>query len=261
MEAGDIITQPRAIFNFIDNEPSDSDSENENGNENIKILKNIIEKYVASKFQEWFVIKKDELIEEYINYSKLHDHPVPLNYSFIRLTYEEFVENLFIDFYKTKKTRLVFSVETFIEFWLEYSRYEKSISNCEKVEITSTENSWNCIAEWCFDEHLSYEWEDLFGEKMMEQYWVTIDDKRRDCRLSCGVCWENKTLYTGCFQCNGNYICHYCYFNLENEDHCPFCRHDGIITPIECLPIQDDNDFRNWKEKMYFVLNVLNKNK
>lgn len=258
MEAGDIITQPREIIEFAS--VYSSDTEIDEPNENIRLLKQIIEQYVSKNFTDWFNDKKDELTSEIINYSSLHNNNTELfKNNFITEYYEEFVFYLFRDFYKTKKTRLVFSIEAFVEFWLEFSRYKKSTSDCRSVEITSTEDSWNCIAEWCFDEHLTYEWSDLFESKMMELYWSTIDDNR-NCRLACGICWENKTLYTGCFQCNGNYICYCCYFNLENENECPFCRNDGMTIGIECLPILEDNDFRFWKAKMDFVLSVLNKN-
>lgn len=261
MEAGDIITHPRAIMEL--ESVYSSDTEIDEPNENIKLLKSIVTKYVAPKFTQWFEDKKDELTDEFVKYfNSYNEH---LSYSFVMEYNDEFNDNLdFDNFYDNCnvliESRNKFNVNDFIEFWIEYTKWWKEISG-EIPEMKSTKQAWNCIGNWCYNNYLTNEWEELFEGKMNEQYCIAIDDNRRDCRLSCGVCWENKTIYTGCFQCNGNYICSTCYFNLENENECPFCRHDGMIIGIECLSILEDNDFANWKEKMYFVLNVLNKNK
>lgn len=66
------------------------------------------------------------------------------------------------------------------------------------------------------------------------------DNKTKPSRIPCGICWENKLIYTGCSICKGNYLCYTCYTHLESDNECPFCRCPEMILNIQDTPNTND---------------------
>lgn len=127
----------------------------------------------------------------------------------------------------------------FINVWIECCNWYKENYGIKK-EIKSQEQAWNTIAYWIVKEHCANDWEELFVEKFTDEYLMYKDNKTKPSRIACGICWENKLLYTGCSTCKGNYICYSCYNHLENDNECPFCRSQEMILDIEATQRTDD---------------------
>ena len=92
--------------------------------------------------------------------------------------------------------------------------------------IKDKTNAWNNIAYWLVKEN------DLFFTEvydLIEKKYNYYLDRNKTSRIACGVCLENKILYTGCSRCNGNYICYQCYDCLDKKNTCPYCRCDEMI--------------------------------
>lgn len=146
---------------------------------------------------------------------------------------EEFVEDCFnnwdikFNFYRNNKTLIdkLYDVEDFIYFFSDCQKWFKDEYDIDLLVI-NCEHAWNSIVYWLVKDGGLLERE--FDEFLQEKYETYLDSKRTS-RIACGICFENKTLYTGCSCCNGNYICYECYDCLDKENNCPFCRCDEMI--------------------------------
>jgi hypothetical protein len=69
-------------------------------------------------------------------------------------------------------------------------------------------------------------------------------------RIPCGICFEHKTLHTGCSCCNGNYVCGNCYINIDikHRNKCPFCRCTNMIKEFSFESIDADEELKEIKE-------------
>jgi len=215
-------------------------------------LNEYIKLYTDEYTDKWFIENK-EVVEEAIK--NMEDGEPLVDSEYIRdLFIDRYMEDLFNDFENTKKgynffkfitkksylkarfgsnkkrvvnlLNFTFTITDFIWLWKRYCEYN---SDEGVEEMKDEEHTWNCIAYWANRTLNEEEYQISSFIKNCIKYKYT----RSGSPLSCGVCLENKTLYTGCYQCNGNFVCLDCYNQLENT--CPFCRcrlmiKDGI-TP------------------------------
>jgi len=212
-------------------------------------LHEYIKLYTDEYTDKWFDRNK-KVVEEVLK--NLEDGEALVDSEYIsNLFYDRYMEDLFNDWEDTRydynffkfitqkkylkevfgsnKRRLVnlldltFTITDFITLWGHYCVYN---SDEGVEEMKGDEFAWNCIAYWAIrttNELNEEEYKNSSFIKNCIKYTYT----RSGSALSCGVCLENKTLYTGCFQCNGNFVCFDCYNQLENT--CPFCRCRDMI--------------------------------
>ncbi len=147
--------------------------------------------------------------------------------------YNEFIDNCFndwetgFDFHYENEQEIndEFDLADFVSFFNDCQEWFKDEYNINLL-IKNKTTAWNSIAYWLVkvDDLLFTEINDLIQEK----YNNYLDSKRTS-RIACGICFENKILYTGCSCCNGNYICYQCYDWLAKKNTCPYCRCDEMI--------------------------------
>lgn len=78
--------------------------------------------------------------------------------------------------------------------------------------------------------------DNMFFELFTDSYDAYIIGKnapeKNSHRFQCDICYENKQLYTGCSECNNNFICGDCYLALPVKNQCPFCRCSHMIQEV-----------------------------
>lgn len=214
-----------------------------NTEEVVEKLNEYIKLYTDEYTDKWFIENKEVVEEAFKNL----DGEALVDSQYIRdLFYDKYMEYLFNDwentkngynFFKfiTKKSYLkarfgsnkksvvnllnyTFTIADFIWLWEQYCIYN---SDEGVEEMKGEEHAWNCIAYWCIRTTNVEDDEEYKNSSFMKNC-IKYEYNRSKSHLNCGVCFENKTLYTGCFQCNGNFVCVDCYNQLENT--CPFCR-------------------------------------
>jgi hypothetical protein len=121
------------------------------------------------------------------------------------------------------------------------------VKNGSNLLIKDKTNAWNSIVYWLVKENdlLYTELNDLI-EKKYKHYL----DSKRPSRIACGICFENKILYTGCSCCNGNYICYQCYDCLDKENNCPYCRCPEMIDSEPPQTAYSPEEINDKKELM-----------
>jgi hypothetical protein len=253
METGNLITEvrPRRI---VRKKPADRDPFGE--------LKRMVNGYITSNYKEWFAIHRDGMLSEYFEsiIVKGYDDEENIGDKILDIFRYEFVEDLTNrwnepkcpSFFKQYKILNVeFTIRDFIKFWKDCSEWFNDNFDDDTLEIENEEQAWNSICFWVFQEKLMDEWEELFTENFKEEFSNYKDVRNRTSRIPCGVCYENKILYTGCFRCNGNYLCRTCYDKVNNE--CPFCRCDEMITEVNYV----SEDLSKWVDKIVYINNII----
>ena len=246
METSDLITENRPLRRvFRDRDPFGE-------------LKRMVNGYIASNFKEWFDIHRDEKLKR--NFERMivngNDNEEEIGDGILEIYRDEFIEDLtnrwnepkcpnFFKQYKCLNNE--FSIRDFIKFWKDCSEWFDDTFGDDEVKLETEEQAWNCIAFWVFQTKLMDDFEEEFTEKFKEEFCEYRDTRNRTCRLACGVCYENKVLYTGCSCCNGNYLCHSCYDKVDNE--CPFCRCSEMIKEVN----YGSEDLSNWVEKIIYI--------
>lgn len=118
------------------------------------------------------------------------------------------------------------------------------------IGLSDEERIWNSIAYYVMkgsDFETTYESvKETFVEAFKETYYDYKDYNTKTSRIPCGICYENRTLYTGCHCCNGNYLCKTCWVNVNNR--CPFCR--SHMTTKESYILKKNRDFWSWYIKL-----------
>jgi hypothetical protein len=149
---------------------------------------------------------------------------------------DEFVEDCFnnwdtqlnlFNFYRDNKTIIdeLYNVADFIALFSDCQKWFDTEQDTILL-MKDCEHAWNSIVYWLVKDGglLNEEFETFLQEK-----YKTYLDSKRTSRIACGICFENKILYTGCSCCNGNYICEECYDCLDKENNCPYCRCEEMI--------------------------------
>lgn len=203
-------------------------------------MKDLVNQYIEANFKNWFKENTKGLEKSFKTIDTGNEEAE-------NGTYTEAMEEYFTDEFKNQLTNNWTSTEynfykhfedeldnvlikDFIKIWKECSEwYEEDFGN---ISLDNDEQGWNTICYWIFEDKLFDSWKDTFDFEYREQFEEYKDKNNKASRIPCGVCYENRILYTGCFECNNNYLCRGCYISLENENECPFCRHDKMITPI-----------------------------
>lgn len=217
-------------------------------------LRGMANGFASAHFKEWFNIYKDGRVNKMLNEAIKNPHYTPLQ------DYCEFVEDLFgrweepncFNFHKQYKVAIVrhcISIAEFIKLWNECSKWF-SVSLEVELTLANEEEAWNNIVYWVFNAACYNEWLDAFTDEFNDRLNEYKDNLYRVGRIPCGVCYENKILYTGCTCCNNNYLCQSCYGNVGNE--CPFCRSE-MITPIDYYA-NKSLDWKKWSAEMYYVM-------
>ena len=196
-------------------------------------LRGMANGFASAHFKEWFNIYKDGRVNQMLNEAVNNEDP---HYTPLK-DYDEFVEDLFgrweepncFNFYKHYKVaidRHCISIAEFIKLWNECSKWFSVSLKVDDLMLTNEEEAWNNIIYWVFNKACYDEWLDAFKDEFNDRLNEYKDSLYRVSRITCGVCYENKILYTGCSCCNNNYLCQSCYGNVGNE--CPFCRSEMI---------------------------------
>jgi hypothetical protein len=195
-------------------------------------LKQLVRTYANQQLEAFFDEK--EIMNDFDKFYKL-DNPDAINEWINDLFRETFVEQEFNNWsacschnFHQQSPDIQFTIGNFIKFWTDAEKWYNEIG-VDDLGMKNEEHAWNTIAYWVFSDKLYDEYEELFFKQYKEQYSDYVDTITRKSRLTCGVCYENNILYTGCRTCNGNYLCKNCYFNLENEGECPFCRQEIMM--------------------------------
>lgn len=254
MESADLITENRPIGRVVRKKPADRNPFGE--------LKRMVNGYTAKNFKEWFDIHRDEKLKR--NFERMivngNEDEEEIGDGILEVYRDEFIEDLTNrwnepkcpNFFKQYKLLNVeFSVRDFIKFWKDCCEWFDDAFG-DEVKLETEEQAWNCICFWVFQTKLMDDWEELFTEKFKEEFCEYRDNRNRTSRIPCGVCYENKILFTGCSCCNGNYLCHSCYDKIDNE--CPFCRCETMICPEPLISVMNNDDFIIWIDKMKRVL-------
>jgi transposase-like protein len=212
-----------------------------------KPVKNNVNNFFAESFIKWF----DSHLE-----GKLKDHfDILLTKGLDECELKEYITDVYTDeylediansdnsgfsFYRhLRNNQINYGASVFIKVWIDCcSWFEENYDL--KHEIKSEEFAWNLIAYWIIKEYCADDWENLFVERFEEDYLIYKDNKTKTSRIVCGVCLENKIIYTGCSTCKGNYLCHSCYNHLNNKNECPFCRSQEMILDIEYMTADDN---------------------
>ena len=193
-----------------------------------------LERIILSQYDRiieyWYEDKKNE--DLYIDFEKVDDDN-DIDDVIQDLYNDEFVENCFnnwdngFDFYGDNDHEISdeFDLTDFIELFNDCQEWFKETYNINLL-IKDKTNAWNSIVYWLVKDK-----ELLFKElnDLIEKKYKHYLDSKRPSRIACGICFENKILYTGCSCCNGNYICYQCYDCLAKENDCPFCRCPEMI--------------------------------
>lgn len=243
----------------------------------IEKLKEYIKLYTDEYTDRWFIENKEFVDDAF----KDLDGEALVDSQFISdLFYDKYIEGLFnawednkkgynfFEFITQKKylrtmfgsntkrlvniLNLTFTISDFIWLWEQYCVYN---SDEGVEEMKGEEHAWNCIAYWCI-RTTNVEDDEEYKNSSFIKNCIKYTHNRSKSRLNCGVCFENNTLYTGCFQCNGNFVCVDCYFQLENT--CPFCRcrqmikdeisphHYNWLLKSKCIRVEIRNTVENF---------------
>lgn len=222
-------------------------------------LNEYIKLYTDEYTDKWFIENKED-VEEALKNMEDGEPLVDSEYIKDNLFIDRYINDLFNDwentrkgynFFKfiTKKSYLkarfgsnkksvvnllnyTFTITDFILLWQQYCEYN---SDEGVEEMKDEEHTWNCIAYWSFRTTNQLD-EEQYQISSFIKNCIKYKYTRSGGSLSCGVCLENKTLYTGCYQCNGNFVCLDCYNQLENT--CPFCRCSEMIKDDLEIPKQ-----------------------
>lgn len=209
-------------------------------------VRNSVIGFFGKSFREWFDAHLEYKLKEHFDKVMVSDFCDCGLDEYIQDVYnDEFIEDIANSEEFSFNQFLVdnqhsYKANVFIINWIECCKWFEDSYDTKK-EIISQEQAWNCIAYWIIKEHLAEDWKDLFTEKFKEEYAMYKDNKTKPSRIACGVCLENKLIYTGCSTCKGNFLCYTCYSHLESDNECPFCRCPEMILNIEPPFNQDDN--------------------
>lgn len=249
MESGDLITENRPRKKMVVRRPKDGDVFGE--------LKRMVNGYFGSHFKEWFDIHRNGKLKRAMEMMIVtgNDDEEEIGDKIVEIFRDDFIEDLtnrwnepkcpnFFKQYKLLNTE--FTIRDFIQFWKDCSEWFDDTFDTT-LEMANEEQAWNSICFWVFQVKLMDEWEEIFTEKFKEEFCDYKDARNRTGRIPCGVCYENKILYTGCSCCNNNYLCHSCYDKIDND--CPFCRCDEMVKSIDSIP--DCDDFQIWITKIF----------
>lgn len=245
MESGDLITsevRPVIKKKIVKKIP-----------ERMRTIKRLVGEHVDCYFDGWF--KDKDLLEEFERLLKEERQDEKFIDEWAEDNFrDEFVEKLFndfdtgISFFADNECSLgtEFNVDDFINLWNCASKYYKEEFDTD-VEMRNAEHAWNTIAYWVIKDILYDQYLTKFTRKYEQEYQDYKDEMTKPSRIPCGVCYENKILYTGCYTCNNNYLCRTCY--IKCQDECPFCRNGMMISSENGLP-----RFDNQYPKNYFIL-------
>jgi hypothetical protein len=227
-------------------------------------LQKMVNGYIGSNFKDWFDNHRHTKLKK--NFEKIIINNDENDDEIITIYRDEFIEDLTNrwnepkcpNFFKQYKLlNHEFTIRDFIKFWEDCSEWFNNNFDY-KIEIEDEETTWNTFSYWIFSDKLIDEWQELFIEKFKEEFCNYKDIRNRTSSISCGICYENKILYTGCFCCNNNYLCQSCYDNVDNE--CPFCRCNQMIKEVDVSNDNFQDDLNNWIEKIAYILRDIRKN-
>lgn len=226
---------------------------------NNRALEFLINSYYNNKMLEWFLDDR-KVRPEVIECFKAHQECSEDEDHIDEVYTDKFISDLFnnwtvyrYNFYRYTGGKHFFDkhikASELVELLTEMSYIQQSefgeVSNPVEKGIGET---WNTLAYWYVYANKS-KYIDSFSE-CFKQLYSDWRDKDRHCRLSCGICYENKVLYTGCSTCNGNYVCKSCYTSMD-DNCCPFCRCDEMIQQVDDR--EDDDNLNEWSEKMVVI--------
>ena len=204
-------------------------------------MKDLVNQYIEANFKNWFkentkILEKSfeniEEDEQGICYENYNEEMLECFDLFINILTNNWTATEY-NFYKHFEDELDnVLIKDFIKLWVECSVWLEEDFRLDKTSLDNEEQAWNTICYWIFIDKLNDSWEGTFDFEYREQFEEYKDKTNKKSRILCGVCYENRILYTGCFKCNNNYLCRGCYYYLESENECPFCRHDKMITSI-----------------------------
>lgn len=228
-------------------------------------------KIVRKLTDEMLVLKKIETFYEFIltQYFKANIQPdtnlenfdttnkITFDTSVEDYYQDEFINNVFndwedrgensFDFYNNYKVCLSgeFHLDSFLKLWNNCSKWFKDEFDVDLLP-KNARHCWNTICYWIIKTDEKETLFNLFKEKMDILYINWIDNKNRISRIPCGICYENKILYTGCSCCNNNYLCYICYESLVNKNTCPFCRCEEMIDdePIQTAFAEEEIELK-----------------
>jgi hypothetical protein len=205
-------------------------------NKNKKIIRKyitiqtIFESYILNPQQYnnivkyWWDTEKEQIKEWFDDIDDIHDISEEIYQEFVEFCFNSWDDNY--NFYYHHNIYIDgYSVSEFIELFTKCQKWFKDELDTE-ISIINNEHAWNTIVYWIVKET------DLFKDKIsefLEEIYKDYLETKRPSRIACGVCYDNKILYTGCSACNNNYICKECYESLENENECPYCRCKHMI--------------------------------
>jgi hypothetical protein len=222
-------------------------------------LISMVDEYIGSHYIEWFNNHRGGKLSK--NFERMivngNENEEEIGDGIVEIYRDEFIEHLTNrwnepkcpNFFKQYKLLNVeFTARDFIYFWKDCSEWFYNNFALENA-LENEEQAWNTICYWCFQLRLMDKWEELFTEKFKEEFCYYKDVRNRTSRILCGVCYENKILYTGCSCCNNNYLCRTCYDKIDNE--CPFCRCEEMIKEVN----YGSEDLSKWVERIIYINN------
>lgn len=200
-----------------------------------KCLREWFDTHLEYKLKEHF----DKLINKNLQPEELKEYILDVyNYDYIEDVANDYHQFCFSRF--LQQHRHNYKASVFINVWIDCCKWFEERYNI-KQELLNEEQAWNDIAYWIIKKYLAQDWEELFIEKFEEEFIMYKDNNSKSSRIACGICWENKIIYTGCSTCKGNYLCYSCYTHLESNNTCPFCRCPEMVLNIEPPQIEDEN--------------------
>lgn len=218
-------------------------------------LNQVVESFARLKMDEWFLRHLEGKVKDVFDDGEVDGNDIE------DLWEDEFLEDLFnrwddegFNFHLDYKSYLDnnFTVSQFIIFWNKCSKWFRSEFSTN-VEMDNAEKAWNTVAYWVIKEQDIYQTiHDAFCGKFNEEYRYYKETKGKTSRIPCGVCLENKILYTGCFECKGNYLCLSCYSKVNNE--CPFCRCKEMVCKDFSVNELETDNWGEWFDRMDCVL-------
>lgn len=218
----------------------------------MSILNSALDIYVSKHYNDVFVDDNIELYYKLVVNEK----------GTLEELYDEFYEDVFI--------------EKIFNSYL-YSFYEESKDILKRMKSNELIQLLNGFYKW--DEDKDYVDQNMFEEEnklwnILAYYVVKTNDRIKNIyfdtfkegyedyidtynyryttysRIPCGICFEHKTLHTGCSCCNNNYVCGNCYINIDikKRNHCPFCRCKTMIKEFSVDTIEVDEELKKIKD-------------
>jgi hypothetical protein len=230
----------------------------------VKPKKKVIRKRLGTKERFIRIIQSqgNDIIKHWCNNKKNDDLYIEFEkvnadtdiFDVTRELYNEFVEYCFsdwgtgFDFYGDNDHDLPkeFDLTDFIELFNDCQEWFKDEYNINLL-ITDETFAWNNIVYWLVKVY------DLFYTELndlIEKKYNYYLDSKKTSRIACGICFENKILYTGCSCCNGNYICYQCYNCLDKKNTCPYCRCPEMIDSEPPQTAYSQDEITDKKELM-----------